>query len=378
MIPIAITPVLYQRGTGGVADSGVLLPDIRDAMTAYTHTIAASGGFESCKIPLALNLDDALAWLQNLGASIVVFGPDAQTIWEGQLVAASLQAGAETVDLSLDDMANAVRVRYQPGIGAQTSTAFATDATSIATYGRKELVYGGSGMIDAAATALRDKLLSDRRQPKSRRSGGAGTGGGAGEVRLTLTGAGWFFALDWLTTSSTTSATAVTTEQLKSLITAYNAINAFYSTSYGDIAASGESDTQWIDPDTPYREKVERLMSIGDSSGQRLAYGVYEGRQWRVRQWAGANPTAIGYVRSLGEGLIRTPGGAVVDPWDVRPDAMYQVLELIDPSLPTGAVDQTSAFYVERVTCEVSGDGLSVRLDPAKSGELDVLLARLK
>lgn len=347
-------------------------------MLGYTHTISATGGFESCKIPMALSLDSALGWLQSLGASMVNYGPDAQVIWEGQLVGVALQVGEETIDLSLGAMANAVRVRYQPGIGAQTSTAFATDATSIAAYGRKELVYGASGMTTAAATALRDALLSDRRQPKSRRAGGAGTGGGASEVRVTLTGAGWYYALDWLTTSSTTSATAVTTEQLKTLITAYNVTNVFFSTSYGDIAASGISDTQWIDADTPYREKIERLLALGNSSGQRLAYGVYEDRRWRVGQWAGAAPATIGYVRSLGDGQIRTPGGAVVEPWDVRPDAMYQVTELIDPSLPTGAVDQTSAFYVERVTCEVSKDGSSVRLEPAQSGELNVLLSRLK
>lgn len=379
MIPIPIRPVLYARGTGGAPLTNSFLPDVAGAMVSYQHTISATGGFESCGIELALDLDTALDWLQNLGASIVVAGPGAETIWEGYLSAVSLSVGEEKIDLSLDDMANAVRVRYQPGIGAQVATAFATDADSIATYGRKELVYGGSGMVAADATALRDLLLLERRQPKSRRAGGARQGGGgAGDVRLNLTGAGWYYALDWLTTSNATTATAVTTTQLQTLVTAYNTTNDFYSEVYSDVAASGYSATQYIEPDTPYREKVERLLGLGNSSLERLAWGVYEDRRWIVQEWSGATPETIAYVRSLGDGRLYNTGGAVIDPWNVRPDAMYQVTDLIDPSLPVGAVDQTSAFYVERVTCSVDSSGASVRLEPAKSGELDVLLSRIK
>lgn len=375
---IAIRPILYSRGAGGVPANTAPLPDVASALTSYQHTISATGGFESLRLDVQFNLNAALDWLNNLMASIVCYGPNAEIVWEGFLSGVSLSVGDERVDLSLADMANAVKVRYQPAVGAQTATAFAYDTDSIAAYGQKNLVYGGSGMTTAAATALRDALLNDRRQPKSRRAGGASTGDGANEVSLSLTGTGWYYALDWITTFSATTATAVTTTQLQTLITAYNAVNTFYSTTFNAIAASGVSDTQYIEEDTLFREKIERLLSLGDSAGQRLAYGVYEDRTWVVQQWAGATPSTIDYTRSLGDGRIYNAGGALVEPWQVRPDTMYQVLELIDPSLPTGVIDQTSAFYVERVTCSVDQGGAGVRLEPAKSGELDVLLSRIK
>ncbi len=377
MIAVAISPQLYARGAGGVPDTSLPLPDLRNSLSRYTHTINVTGGFEGCTLEVETSLDEALDWLNNLGASIEVVGPDAQTLWEGFLSDVSIEVGAESISLSLDDCANAVRIRYQPGIGPQVSSAFVTDTTSIATYGRKELIWSGSGMTAASAAVLASTLLAQRARPLARRSGGTSTGERASSVRLTLGGTGWYYALGWLTTSNATTATAITTTQLQTLVAAYNATNNFYSVDFTDVTGSGVSETQYIDPDTAYRARIEGLLALGNSSGQRLAYGVYEGRRWKVATWTGATPSTITYQRSLGDGQIRDSLGGVVDPWDVRPDAMYQVAELIDPSQPVTS-DSPSAFYVERVTCSIDRSGVSVRLEPAKSGELDVLLARIR
>jgi hypothetical protein len=381
MIPIPISPWLYIRGGNGSPSTAVALPNVTSKLTRYSHTITATGGFESCTLNLEGTIEDGFDWLNQLGAAIICYSPFGLVMWEGQLSSVSFACGDESISQSFDDMANAVKVRYQPGIGPQIGTPFTTDTISISTYGRKELVFSGSGMQDSAALNLRDKLLKERRYPMAQRAGGAKTGAKTGAntlaTTITLGCTGWFYCLDWLTTTSTTSTTAVTTTQVQNLITAYNATNAFFSTDYTDIAASGVSDTQWIDPDTTYREKIEKLLSFGNNSDQRLAYGVYENRKWKINQWAGANPGTIIYYRSLGSGQILSPGGGIVDYWSVRPDAMYQVLELIDPTVPLTA-DTVASYYIERVTCSIDSGGASIRLEPARSGELDVLLARIR
>jgi hypothetical protein len=371
----ALTPLLTLPATNG-ALATTLAPPI-PALTRYQHTICAVGGFESLALECMAPQEDALFWLTMLGAGIVCAGPEAETVWEGKLTGASITIGQERIDLSLDSLANAVRVRYQPDIGAQVSTAFATNASSIAQYGRKELVYSGSGMTTVGATALRDALLNARRWPLASRASTVATGESSRDVTLTLQGTGWYYTLDWLTTSSTTTATLSTTTQLTNLITAYNAVNNYFSASTTNITASGINETQWIDADTTYRQAIERRLNLGTSSGQRQAYGVYEGRAFVVKPWAGATPAAIGYQRSLGSGQVQNGAGAIVQPWNVRPDAMYRVIELLDVAPVLAAPDQASSYYVERVTCTVDLQGANVRLEPAASTEIDVLLARI-
>lgn len=372
-LPIAF--VAFPRGAGGIpsTSSSLLQPPIED----YTHSISATGGYEACNVSFHGTLDDAAYWLDQLMAAIICYGPDAETIWAGFLSGVSVDLGQEKIDLSLDDMANAVAVRYQPDIGQQATTAFTVDSESINTFGRKELIYSGSGMAAAAATSLRDTLLTARAYPVSKRSSQVATGQRSSEVQISLQCTGWYYALDWLTTSSSTTATAVTTAQVASLLASYNSTNAFFSTATTDIAASGVSDTQYIEANTPYRTKIERLLSLGNSSGERIAYGVYEAQTFKANTWSAATPDVIGYRRYLGDGAIYSAYGARVDYWNVRPDAMYQTVDLLGAQ-GTISQDGIATYYVERVTCSINRQGVSVKLEPARSSELDVLLARIR
>lgn len=371
-----ITLQAYQRGAGGVPSTNPLITPI---LERYTHTISATGGFESAQGTCSGSLEDAAYWLSNgLGAAVYAYSPDMDSIWEGILFTVSATIGRERIELSLADMANAVRVRYQPDIGAQTSTSFQTDTASIAQYGRKEFVYSGSGMTSTAATALRNTILATRKNPVATRSSEISTGAIDGVAKIDLGCIGWYYALDWLTTSSATTSTAVTTTQATTLLTSYNSTNNFFDTSTANITASGLSDTQYINDDTTYRAAIERLLNLGNSSNQRLAWGIYEGRTLTIKPWAGATPTVITYQQYLSDGYMHTPGGGSVPPWLVRPDAMYQVVDLIDAATLVGSGDNLATYYLERVSCTVDTSGSSLRLEPAQSGELDVLLARLR
>lgn len=377
MIPIPMTFVAYARGAGGAPSASG--PLITPQIESYTHTISGVGGFESCVVSFGGTLDDVAYWLANgLMASVRCYGPDAALIWEGFISTVSARVGAEQIDLSIEDMANAVAVRYQPGIGAQTITGFSNVPDSASTYGRKELVYGGSGMSAGAAITLRDTLMAQRAYPVARRSSTVSTSEQADEVRITLTCSGWYYALGWLTTTTPSRALVVTTTQISNLLAIYNSNNNYFSTSTVNIVASGLGDTEYVESFTPIRTKIERLMSLGNIAGQRIAYGVYEAREFHAKTWAGATPAVIGYQRYLGDDQIYIPGGGAVDAWNVRPDAMYQVIDLIDASALVAGPDNIAAYYIERVTCTVDEKGQSVKLEPGRSSELDVLLARIR
>lgn len=341
----------------------------------YTHTITAAGGFESCEIRLRGTLEDAQSYVANLRAELVVYGPDALSVWEGILTGVTLNLGGEAIDTRLDGLANAVKVRYQPDIGAQVSTAFAEDATSIATYGRKEYIYSGSGMTTAAAQAVRDALLAARAGPLASRTSQIGSR--SPDITITLVFGGLYETLGWLTTSNTSTTLTDTLTQVATLITAYNTVNDFgiVTTSLG---TSGVTDTEYIDADTTYREKIERLLSRGTSSGTRYAWGVYEDGVFRAVEWAGATPATIAYQRWVGDDRIWTPTGVEIPPWEVRPNTMYEVRDLSDSSALYTYSDEDARLFVERVTCRIDGEGAVVTLEPSQYSGVDTLLARLQ
>ena len=67
--------------------------------------------------------------------------------------------------------------------------------------------------------------------------------------------------------------------------------------------------------------------------------------------------------------------GAVVAPWNVRPNAMSEITTLLDAGPVTGAVDAAARKYVGRVTCSISGDQVGCTLEPSETSGIDALLA---
>jgi hypothetical protein len=371
-----IRPALFQPGPTP-STVRLVTASIGD-IERYTHSISRRGGFEAATVEFACDLDDALVWLDQLMAAAVMYGPWAETVWEGVLTGVTVRAGDETIDLSMESLASAVRVRFS-GSGVEGRTEFATSAASIARYGRKEYVHSGSDTNIVGAEARRAAILAERATPKARRASTIRTGSIREAVGVTLSFTGWYYLLDWLFTESTTAGTAVTTTQVLSLLTAYNAVNNFFDlTDTTQIAASGQSDLQAIEEDTTYRQAIEDRLSTGTSGQQQQAWGVYEGRRFRVGTWAGATPSAITYQRWLGDGRLFTAAGGEVDPWNARPDAMYQVVDLLDVAPEATAQDARARYYVERVSCQVEAGSWSVTLEPSHLTNLDAMLARVR
>jgi len=374
-IPLRVT--LFDRGASGVP-TNTRPVDLNARIDSYTHTITDRFGFESMSVSLPVTLDEALNWLSTgLMRNAFVSGPDLETVWQGYLSGVSAQIGQKAVTLSLDNMANRVRCTYTTVLGTAGTTSSISNTTSQALYGIKDKVVSLDAS-DATAAAYRAAIvLADLAFPKSHEATTAATGA-QGDITLNLSFTGWYGVLDWLVTSNTTTSTAVTTTQVGTLIAAYAGINNLLSTTTTHITASGISSPQLIAANTTYREAIEDRLKLGDGTYP-LAWGVYETREFHVDTWAGSTPSAITYVERLGDSNIYTPSGAIIAPWNVRPNAISQVGDLLDlAAVTTAAPDASARKYVGRVTCSISGDQVGCTLEPSEMDSIDTRLAALR
>lgn len=373
---IALSLAIYAPGAGGVPSTATPVMDLRQ-ITSYEHTTTARTGFESLRVGFVDTTEGALDWLRSgLMRSVIAYGPHGEIVWEGYLAAIDAMFGQETRSVSLDGMANRIRTRFTTVNGIAGTTTPASDAASIALYGTKDSVLSLPETTSTAASNLAATDLARRKNPVMQPTTEVATGG-LGGVQVTLLFAGWYDTLDWLLTSNATTSTAVTTTQVGTLLSTAASTNAFISTTTTNITASGVSDTQYIGTDTTIRQAIEQLLNQGNSSNQRFAWGVYEHRTMHVEQWAGANPAVVHYRRHLPSGQLYDDDGAIVHPWNARPNRMYEAVDLLDPAPVSTAQDAAARFFVERVTCSISGDRIGVRLEPQTSDALDARLARL-
>lgn len=375
---------MYERTL--TSSAGAFIEDLAPRLSSYEQTISATCGFESATCKLRTTLAEAQRLCERLFCGLIVTGTDADIAWEGFLAGVSYRAGDEVVNISLDDVANRVNVRYNTvAYSRPATTGAASHAASIAIYGTKDFVQGIGTALPAAATSLRDAILADRALPRATADSTIATGNQnnpfSGLVDVTLSFAGWYTTLGWVLTSRTDTTTESTTTQAGALIgtssPGIGATNPFLSASTARIVSSGVSDTRKIEPDTPYRTKIEALLSKGNSSNQRLAWGVYEGRVFVVEAAASATPTVVTYRRRIGSPLLETGSGVLVMPWAARPNGILETPDLLNVGPPSGAIELPGRRFVERWTFSLNADGWSLTPEPAASTNIDARIARL-
>jgi hypothetical protein len=365
---------IYERGAGGIPTTTVVT-DLAGRIDGCELTSVDQFGFESFRCPFVCRADEALDWLINgLMRSTVVYGPDGQIIWEGAIEQIDATFGQEKRSVSLRDMANRLTVRYTTVLGTPGTTGTASDTASQALYGVKDMVLPVDQSDSNEAGYYRTVELARRKNPLMTPSTEIATGDQGG-VQIELTFAGWYAFLDWLLTANTSTIKTQTTTQLTALLAAYNAVNAFLSTSATNIAASGINVSEFIAPDTSYRVKIEDLLKRGNGTNP-YAWGIYEGRQFSAGVWAGATPTTITYQRSFGSADVFDTNGLPVPFWDVRPNAMYGVIDLLDPGPVATAQDSAARFYVARTSLQIGADGMRLALEPSESRDLAAILVR--
>lgn len=382
-MPIPLSLTVYERGAAGVPSGTAPIANLQDRAGSYTHTISDHFGFESCRIPFACTLDEAMDWLQNgLMRSLIVTGPDAQIVWEGFLETITVTIGQKKASLSLKTMANYVRFLWTfagpvgnglPGDTAATPTTASLLSQSL--YGRKDYLGTLPKVSSTTVLAACAKTLATLSFPRSAEPTTA-TSGDLGDITIELSFAGWYATLDWnIVSNSSLTNTATNTQLTATWLPSVGATNAFLSTDYSGITYTGPLMPEFVAHFSTFKQVIEKLLSVGDSSNNTVAYGVYENRVFNAVTSAAATPTTITYTEDAGTGVITDAHGNTVAPWDVRPNAISEVAQLLDIAPPTGATDAAARKYIGRVTCAIRSDSVGCTLEPSGAGGLDALIA---
>ena len=371
-----LSVLVYEKAAYAVPQTSGRADSLGGRLDSYEHTIRDGVGFEGMRCGFGATVTEALDWLRpdSLMRACEVFGPNGDRVWEGALVEVEVRLGRLTLRLALKDMANRLLVRYNTPGGDHSPTTVYENLASQYMFGRKDRLETLSGVSDTGADNRAQTALGMIAFPRSTTASESGTGSG-GDIAVTLRFEGWYVVLGWILTTSTSETITNNATQLATLLALCNGINAFLSSDTSGIAATLPSDTEWIEPDTPVRDKMEKLLAQGNSSRQPLAWGVYDERRFVVETSAAASPETIHYYEHSRTGEIRDADGNLVAPWLVRPNRMAQVIDVIDVPAPPGAIDSATRKLVARVSLRVNSSGISVTLDPAEDPSIDKILA---
>lgn len=159
----------------------VLLPSgVTFAPTRWSSE--AEGGPKAAEVSLSGDVNVMLAIANWLGYQVDILA-DSELVWWGQLDSLAVTADGLMRELTLDGVANRVKVLYSVreagGALSGQETGWAQDSTSIAAYGLRELVQSASGSLtEAQALALQGRLLAALASPQRKlKIGGAQNGG---------------------------------------------------------------------------------------------------------------------------------------------------------------------------------------------------------
>lgn len=345
--------VIFDPGAGG-APTQTNPRDLSGWATEYSDSNCNEFGAESLTLTGYVDsIEAAIDFTQRLMSSVEVYTPAGRPRFFGFLH--SVTVPVIHCSVSMEDLANVVILRYTTPNNVK-GTETATNAASIARYGRKEIVLNYSDVLAAEATNRAAMILGRIQEPPNTEPISIELGEKP-PFRVDLTFRGWAETLKWVTTSNTTQATAVTSTQVTSLITTYNAINNFFDTAGAAVTSTGFSATQYCPPDTTYYDRIQTLLSAGNSSQQRIAWGFFT-RALTLGVSASAAPDTIAYSYSWRKAELRDANGNIIPEWDWAPDCMVQNVDAIVPPAPTGALATLTRKCIRRVTLRIGSDGL--------------------
>jgi len=277
-------------------------------------------------------------WLR---APVTIRDERGKAVWWGYIAEVTVGVGPVQMGLTLQGMANRVKVFYPDqadGSPAQDlETDWAEDADSISTYGTFELV---ARLTDTSATlemanAWRDQLLELYKYPVPvMRFGGQG----GSELKATVKCRGWWFSLAWEHYANMATEDAETTSQIATIAGQGQHISG---TDVPD--QSGVYTSQFRDGTERMLEIVELMLASGVDGGNQLASTVTADRLVRVFE----EPSA--------DELYLLPDGRVADVYGNPllnhecPVAKWCALrEVIPPVVIVSRLADVGRFFVER------------------------------
>jgi len=165
------------------------------AFEVQTYSWGALGGCDRAEITVT---GSNLWQLTNaLRCPVEIYDDTGQKAWWGEVHEVEIPAKNGMVGVSLENMANNVAVAYsyvEPGAssaGTRGTTAWSSDADSVAEYGTKDALISVASIDSATAVSMRDTILAQQKNPSSL------IDTSAQRDRATMYCRGWFDTLKW-------------------------------------------------------------------------------------------------------------------------------------------------------------------------------------
>jgi hypothetical protein len=265
---VKLVATLYERSFSG-RQIGIPAPL---EVVRYSHK--AIGGPDRAELVARggeLDLWQYTAWLRSPVEIVDELG---DVVWWGYVAEVRIRTGYIEYGLTLDQMANRVRVEYRDEAGDQQATAWASDMESEDAYGTKERSEQSrlERASSAAAQSERDTLLAERRFPVPTVEAGSS---GQGEVAITCRG--WWQALGWTYWSEASTTPSTISAQFAAIVASWQFGTGLDEDATSSVLASPERDgTKTV------REELEALLATGTAAGRRMLARVDQYRRIRI------------------------------------------------------------------------------------------------
>ena len=328
-----------------VLDGQNFLVNVTEQALNSRRSIRLFGGYWRATFTLELELADLMRWFYNYLGCHFQERSGGEISWQGLVYEMTLDDGRVSRRRTLDEMYNHVRATYIDSNQAQQTTSAASQAQSIARYGRRENILSMDRFDQAPAEARRDAFLNINAWPWARPESGM-----LQEARmpsLLVAACGYVFTANWRYTTTADNSNSTISTWLKDII---DTDCQDYLRS-GQIASNSTALKQTLDVPTRSWDLVQELVELGDSSGNPYRCYVENERYVRYQQIV-KQPD---YYIQKGQLTKTISDASGVNPWLVKPGVFR------DLDYPIRRQEQGSWFDDARdfLTEEISVGALS-------------------
>lgn len=337
---MTLTPYIYNRDF----THRLVQPDVEWSVDRlYWHV---KGGCAEAAASASGNRSELWELIETLGAPVEMQDEAADLKWWGYVHEVRVRAGAWEISASLENLANAVKVKYtyvpdgQSTIGTPRETDWATSAASIAEFGRKEIIHNQSSLSVEGADAKRDTILRSQAWPGS--SATRLTGAQANSA--TIVCKGWWERLDWVFVAVEGTDTVDTVTQIINLLVA--AGMGIYS--YADFT-SGVTTSEYRKGNKRLQAEIIDLMDIGNAGEQRYQAWVEPTTHDLTLTAEPATYDPIQYVMRE-DGRLETNIGGYVEPWKPPIGVWCRLVDVIPASADITKMINPELQFIEGAT----------------------------
>lgn len=275
-----------------------------------------------------------------LRCPVEIYNEFSEPVWWGYVHGVDINYGQTRVGISLDNVANSVKLSYTlmtGSTGAGTVTAATIDPTSSALYGTIEKTFTYKQASGAQGTAARDQLLNIYKYPIPDIDPNGGAGEGVFSASLYCKG--WWDTLGWRYYAQAGTASTATDVQISTIATA---CGQFFGT-VTVAGTSGISSNQYRDGTKTGLDELLELLQPGVLASTRYLAEVDRNRGLRIATepaWTSLQTT----MNRRGE--IATNFGVPFTPMSL-PIGWCQLIDMDPTVIGQIPIAQSSIFFIE-------------------------------